>query len=456
MKKKVLNFFGVALLATVILSACKPTNEPVKVTGVSLNKQILSLVVGTSGQLTATVSPNDAADKSVSWTSSDNSIVTVADGNVTAVAVGEATITVTTADGNKTATCAVTVVANAIPAESITLDKTEHTLNVGDDFTLTATVLPANSTDNVEWQTSNAAVATVADGVVTAVAVGEATITAKAGEKTATCNVTVTPVSIPAESIALDIASLTLTIGEGYTLTATVLPANSTESVVWTSSDNAKAMVVNGLVTAVSDGSAIITATAGTKSATCQVSVKDGVRINGVIWAKYNVNMPNAFATTPESAGMFYQWNRKIGWSSTDPMTNSNGGTTWDDTNAAGTEWETGNDPSPAGWRVPTLAQIETLLDTEKVASEWTRQNNINGRKFTDLQNGNTLFLPAAGGRSDSDGTLYGAGAGAVGYCWSSTQYSSDGAYFLHFNSMNAYTNHYNRSFGICVRPVAE
>jgi uncharacterized protein (TIGR02145 family) len=380
--KKFTYFAAIAAFAGVLFMSCSTTNEPVKVTGVSLNKTTLSLVVGTNGQLTATVAPNDAADKSVSWTSSDNSIATVADGNITAVSVGEATITVTTKDGGKTATCAVTVVANAISAESITLDKTEHTLFVGDDFTLTATVLPANSTDNVEWQTSNAAVATVADGVVTAVSVGEATITAKAGNKTATCLVTVTEPIDPS-------------------------------------------------------------------------TIDDGVIINGVKWATRNIAAPGHFADTPESAGMFYQWNRKIGWSSTDPMINSNGGTTWDNTTPAGTEWETANDPSPAGWRVPTLAEIETLLNTANVSSEWTTQNGVNGRLFTDLQNGNTLFLPAAGDRGYLSGNL--SDANRHSDYWSSTQdvIYSDYAYCFGVSDWIEEPVSRHRRSGYSVRPVA-
>ncbi|MDL2308029.1 Ig-like domain-containing protein [Bacteroidales bacterium OttesenSCG-928-C03] len=79
------------------------------VTGVSLSKSTLSLKVGDSETLTATVSPDDADDKAISWKSSDNSVATVSSGKVTGVAAGKATITVTTNDGGKTATCEVTV-----------------------------------------------------------------------------------------------------------------------------------------------------------------------------------------------------------------------------------------------------------------------------------------------------------------------------------------------------------
>ncbi len=102
------------------------------------------------------------------------------------------TATITAKAGDKTATCAITVVAT--PVTSITLDKTSASLKAGETVTLTATVNPSDATDKtVTWSTSDATVATVKDGVVTAIKVGSATITAQAGDKTATCAVTVKP-----------------------------------------------------------------------------------------------------------------------------------------------------------------------------------------------------------------------------------------------------------------------
>jgi uncharacterized protein (TIGR02145 family) len=182
-------------------------------------------------------------------------------------------------------------------------------------------------------------------------------------------------------------------------------------------------------------------------------TIDEGVVINGVKWATRNIAAPGHFTDKTTDVGMFYQWNRKIGWSSTDPMTNSNGGTTWDSTVPEGTEWETANDPSPAGWRVPTYDELRTLLNTEKVTSEWTTQNGVNGRLFTDLQNGNTLFLPAAGYRGSSDGTLLDAGSGGV--YWS-TQRNSDKAESLVFFSVVAYTYDFDCRYGFSVRCAAE
>ena len=178
------------------------------------------------------------------------------------------------------------------------------------------------------------------------------------------------------------------------------------------------------------------------------------VLINGVKWATCNVDAPGTFAAAPESAGMFYQWNRKVAWSVTYPLQNSNGGTTWDDSTPSGTEWTKANDPSPAGYRVPTFEEIESLLNTTYVTNEWTTQNGVFGRKFTDKSNGNSIFLPAVGYRFSGNGTLY--LAGSDGYYWSSTQYDSNLAYDLFFDSYNADWNGSYRNYGRSVRPVAE
>ena len=171
----------------------------VAVTGVSLNKTSTSIQVGASEQLTATVEPNNATNKAVTWSSNSPSVATVDNsGNVTAVAEGTATITVTTQDGNKTATCTVTVTpasSDPVAVTGVSLNKTSTTLTVGGSETLTATVQPSNATNKaVNWSSNPTSVATVdSNGKVTAVAEGTATITVTTqdGNKTATCTVTV-------------------------------------------------------------------------------------------------------------------------------------------------------------------------------------------------------------------------------------------------------------------------
>ena len=185
---------SILLLAIAALfCACGPKEPPiVAVQAVSLSPSTLTLTEGDTQMLTATVSPSDATDASVNWTTSNAAVATVNAGTVTAVAPGSATITAKA--GDKQASCAVTVVAKVYPVESVSLDITEKTLLEKETFTLTPTVLPENATNkSVSWSTSAAAIATVDGGKVTAVAEGTATITVTTsdGGKTATCAVTV-------------------------------------------------------------------------------------------------------------------------------------------------------------------------------------------------------------------------------------------------------------------------
>jgi len=178
-----------------------------------------------------------------------------------------------------------------------------------------------------------------------------------------------------------------------------------------------------------------------------------GVVINGVKWATRNVDMPGKFAVTLESSGMFYQWNRKIGWSATDPMVNSNGDDVWDYTMPEGTEWEKANDPCPQGWRVPTIDELRTLLDEDKVA-HGTACSDVIFRSFIDKTTEEILFLPVVGYRHPV-GTLLDVGL-LYGVYWSNTQYGEFDACCLSFNSDYANWSGGARRSGFSVRCVAE
>ena len=283
------NVKGVAVgTATVAAShgnlsdACKitVTASAVPVTSISLDKTTLALAEQDTYQLTATVKPDNATDKTVTWSTANAAIATVSDnGLVTAVAEG--TTTITAKAGDKTATCTVTVSKKIIPVTSVTLNKTSLALTEQETFQLSATVSPDNATDKtVTWSSSNTAIATVSDnGLVTAAAEGTTTITAKAGDKTATCTVTVSKKVIPVTSVSLNKTSLALTEQETFQLSATVSPDNATDKTVTWSTANAAIATVseNGLVTAVAEGSATITAKAGDKTATCAVTVSKKV-----------------------------------------------------------------------------------------------------------------------------------------------------------------------------------
>jgi uncharacterized protein YjdB len=168
----------------------------VAVTGVTLSPTTATLLVGATQQVTPTVAPATATNKTVTYASSNTAVATVnSSGLITAVAAGSATITVTTQDGAKTATCAVTVTASNVAVTSVSLSPTTASLSVGGTQQLTPTILPANATNkSVTYNSSNTAVATVnASGLVTAVANGTATITVTtvSGSKTSTAAVTV-------------------------------------------------------------------------------------------------------------------------------------------------------------------------------------------------------------------------------------------------------------------------
>ena len=283
--KRILNLsvqtlYSIVLCLCVVLIGCTKEIVPITVTGVTLSPTSITLVEGESQSLTAKITPSNAENQKVRWSTSDATVATVANGEVTAIKAGNATITVTTEDGGKTATCAVKVDAKVYPVTSVSLDKTSCEMTEGDELTLTATINPENATNkNVTWSTSDATVATVADGKVIALKAGNATITVTTedGNKTATCALTVKAKVYPVTGVTLDKTTYELTVGGNVTLTATINPANATnKNVTWKTSDATVATVVNGKVTALKAGTATITVTTedGNKTATCTVTVK--------------------------------------------------------------------------------------------------------------------------------------------------------------------------------------
>ena len=266
--------------------------KAVNVTDVSLDRTELTLTEGEAETLTATVKPDNADNRKVTWSSDKTEIATVGgDGRVTAVKAGEAVVTVMTEDGGKTATCKVTVKAKTVSVTEVTLDRTELTLTEGETETLTATVKPDNADNKkVTWSSDKTEIATVdGAGKVTAVKPGEAvvTVTTEDGGKTATCKVTVKAKAIGVTEVTLDKTELTLTEGETETLTATVRPDNADNRKVTWSSDKTEVATVDGAgrVTAVKAGEAVVTVTTedGGKTATCKVTVKaKAVPVTGV------------------------------------------------------------------------------------------------------------------------------------------------------------------------------
>ncbi|MCL2327276.1 MAG: leucine-rich repeat protein [Bacteroidetes bacterium] len=163
----------------------------------------------------------------------------------------------------------------------------------------------------------------------------------------------------------------------------------------------------------------------------CDIST-DYVEINGVKWATRNVDEPGTFAPTPESAGTYYRKNDRTVRDATGSVIG------WDRLTA--------NDPSPNGWRMPTGEEQETLFDKEKVINEWVTQNDVSGRKFTDKATGVSLFLPAAGSCSFCFARPWNVGITGY-YCNNSLYTYNDDAYYLTFDSGEAYVDRYFRIF---------
>ena len=249
------------------------------VESVSLDRTSAELTEGDELTLTAIVKPDNATNKGVIWKSSDSSVASVSEGKVTALKPGKATITVTTDDGGRTATCEVTVNAKVYPVESVSLDRTSAELTEGDEITLTATVKPDNATNkSVSWKSSDPSVASVSEGKVTALKPGKATITVKTddGGRTATCEVTVNAKVYPVKSVSLDLTYIEIEVGNEITITATVYPSYATnQNLIWTSSDSSVATVSKGKIKALKAGFAVIKATPedSAKAAVCNVKV---------------------------------------------------------------------------------------------------------------------------------------------------------------------------------------
>ena len=245
------------------------------VNSISLNKETTELWVNETEKLTVTYDPQDATTQSVTWSSSDNSVATVApDGTITAVGKGTATITAKTSNG-KEDKCEVIVKQ---PVTGITLNRKTLELEKGATEKLTATVLPGNADGDktVTWLSSNNDVATVENGVVTAIGKGSATITARtANGIEATCAVTV---GVPLKGISFknNITEKTLNRTEQFTLEVVFNPTDTDvdKTIKWSSTDTSVATVVDGVVTAIGDGETVITATASNgMTATCKVKV---------------------------------------------------------------------------------------------------------------------------------------------------------------------------------------
>lgn len=268
-----------ALLALFLFTLCTKLPEIVRVTGIFLNTPLLSMEAGDEYDLVATISPGTADNKTVIWTTSDLSVVSVLDGKVSANSAGSAQITAISDDGGFKAICDVTVSSRL---ENLFLDKTDLTMTEGSEMSLRVSYNPDNISDKtVLWSSSDDNVATVDNlGHIVACNAGSAVIIVKScrfENITACCKVSVLKKEYPATGVFLDKSILRLNKGEEYVLKATVLPENATnKNVIWVSENDLVATVdEEGEVTAVSGGTSVITVKTsdGNFSATCKVTV---------------------------------------------------------------------------------------------------------------------------------------------------------------------------------------
>ncbi len=301
------------------------TAATILITAININPPNSSIEVGQTQQLTANITPSNATNQSLSWTSNNNSVAT-ADGNglVTAVAEGSAVITALALDGSGVSgTANITVSVANVPVTGIEVTPETSTVEVGQPVSLTATILPANATNtNVNWITSNNSLATVdGSGNVTTLAVGNVTITAisvENGSITDSAVITIVPANVPVTGILVFPVNSTINVGDNQQFTVSVLPANATDpSVIWSTSNAGIASIdSNGNVTGAGAGTATITATSVSDPG---VSNSTGITVNAVnqlptadirlgpsteVEKTFNGN----FSSDPDGAIVEYRW----------------------------------------------------------------------------------------------------------------------------------------------------
>jgi uncharacterized protein (TIGR02145 family) len=438
------------------------------VSGVTLNQTIATLAVSDTLTLTATVLPENATNKNVTWSSSDTAVATVLNGFVTAISQGSATITSTTVDGNFTATCEMTIVP--IPVAGVTLSHTTFSLQPGFTHSLIATIAPANATNkNIIWTSSNPSVATVnSNGMIVAMSYGWTTITATTqdGNHVAICYLVV---GTPVTGVTLNqTTAQIMDLGNTLTLTATVLPANATSrGVTWTSSNPEVATVGStGVVTAVAWGVATITATTeeGNRTATCVVTVSVPTCNNNV--SGWGASLGTVTRGTQE-------------WTIQGTGANAHISQTWSDAVTATacnkTSFEGGSlnnynsdcrsNPSfpgdlfswcavrrfanqlcPAPWRVPTQQDFIDLDRALGGTGDETTNTTLRNSYLND-------WSGAYGGYCASGGSLFGQGFWAL--YWSQESYGDVGFYLDFDTDGRIYPQHWcSKDFGLTLRCV--
>ena len=499
-----------------VSAKCEVTvkSNVIQATGISLNYSSSELQKDGKVKLVATVTPNNATNKSVSWKSSDETVAVVApDGTVTGLKSGVCNITAITADGsNHSASCVIIV----YDVTSINIPD-KLSLNIGETHTFKPVIIDNKATTTLTWKSTNTSVAEInSSGLLTAKAAGTTTITCTANNGvSAKCEVTVKSNVILATGISLNKKTVELEQGETIQLTATVSPSNAAnKSVTWSNRNPDIACVDgNGLVTAVNSGICSIVATTldgSNLSATCHVhvlaeeepEVKQGMIVwrdglfdvydinvvdsvsfdnfeatdtrdyvdlglpSGTLWATCNLG-----ASKPEEYGDYFAWGETTGYNSgktffnwstyeycqgsvttmTKYCTKSDYGYNGFTDNL--TELLPADDAATANWGVSwCMPSHEQQVELiNNCTSQWTQRNGVNGLLVTG-PNGGQIFLPAAGYRHATSLN----NVGSVGVYWSSSLDSGTNynAYNENFkNNWNGSAS-FGRGDGFSIRPV--
>jgi len=267
-----------------------------------------------------------------------------------------------------------------------------------------------------------------------------------------------------------NVAGMTYT----WTLPAGLTGTSTTNSITITGAATGSYDASAIKVTATNASGCTSAATAGTGTgnicvgAALRPDILASVTLGTYTWSTKNVDAPGTFTANAGDPGMFYQWDSKTGWSSSDPLTSIPSGQTWNSTGSSATTWDlTNHNPCPTGWSVPTNAQLTALSNTGKVWVDACTAANLGLGTMAGLIFGTTtvptyttfnpnsmLFLPAAGGRYISPGYALGDVGRGGGY-WSSVQNSVTTAWFLTFLlNNNANVNSNGKVFGWSVRCV--
>lgn len=260
-------------------------NSYVGVVNVTASIAKSKIKIGEVTKLNYNVAPVNATNKAVSFSSSNDLVAHVdSKGNVRGISPGKADISVRTKDGNKMSFATV-IVEGSSPTVKITLNKSATAIKVGESENLVASVNPSNT--QLVWTSDNNNIVSVdSKGKITGKKIGSTIITVKTkdGKVYSKCNVTVTNEDITIKSIKLNATNLELNKGETFDLKTTINPVQTSRQIILYTSSNPKVATVgiDGKITAISDGSVVITAhtTNGLKS-NCNVIV-DNVKIKSI------------------------------------------------------------------------------------------------------------------------------------------------------------------------------